>query len=105
MNTVIFIEHDGTRHVAEAEDGESVMQCAQSNLVPGVLGDCGGCCSCGTCQGYVDPQWLQAAGEQSEDERQLLDGADHAQPNSRLTCQIRMSPALDGLVVRLPPRL
>lgn len=103
MNKVIFVEHDGSQHIVEAAIGESLMQCAQNHRVPGVLGDCGGCCSCGTCHGYIDPAWRQAVGEQSEDERLLLDGADHAQLSSRLICQIRMSPALDGLIVRLPP--
>lgn len=105
MIKVIFIEHDGRQHIVEAENGETLMQCALNHRVPSIVGDCGGCCSCGTCHGYIDPQWQPAAGEQNDDERLMLDGADHEQPNSRLTCQIRMSPALDGIIVRLPPPL
>lgn len=99
---VIFIEHDGTEHVVQAETGQGVMQCALAHLVPGVLGDCGGCCSCATCHGYVEDPWLAQTGEASEDERLLLDGSDDVRPNSRLTCQILMRPELDGLVIRLP---
>jgi 2Fe-2S ferredoxin len=103
MSRVIFIEHDGRQHTVEVEDGENLMQCAQSNLIPGVLGDCGGCCTCGTCHAYIDPQWSQAAGEQNDDERLMLEGAEHVLPGSRLICQIRMAPDLDGVIVRIPP--
>lgn len=103
MSKVTFIEHDGTTHLVEAENDQNLMQCAQNHGVPGILGDCGGCCSCGTCHGYIDPPWQARVGEASEDERLMLDGADHVQPGSRLTCQVKMTDALDGLVVRLPP--
>ncbi len=99
---VRFIEHDGTEHLVEAELGQGVMQCAQQHLVPGVLGDCGGSATCGTCHGYVDFHWMPRVGPPGEDERLLLDGSDDARPNSRLTCQIVMTPELDGLIVRLP---
>jgi ferredoxin, 2Fe-2S len=99
---VRFIEDDGTEHVVEAEPGQSLMLCAQQHLVPGVLGDCGGCCTCGTCHGYVDFRWMPRVGPPNQDERLLLDGAEDARPNSRLTCQIEMTPELDGLIVRLP---
>lgn len=78
------------------------MQCAQQHLVPGILGDCGGCCTCGTCHGYIDFHWMPRVGPPNDDERLLLEGSELAQPNSRLICQIVMTQELDGLVIRLP---
>jgi 2Fe-2S ferredoxin len=102
MTKIIYVEFDGTEHPIEAADGTSVMQNALNNSVPGILGDCGGCCSCATCHGYVDPQYLDKIAPKSDLETVLLDGALDTQPNSRLTCQINVEPALEGLVVRLP---
>jgi 2Fe-2S ferredoxin len=102
MTKIRFIEHDGTEHVVEAEVGNSLMQTARDNLVPGIIGDCGGNCSCATCHGYVDAAWLDKLPPQSEEEVIMLDGAMHLEHNSRLTCQIKVTPQLDGLVVRLP---
>lgn len=100
--TIRFVEHDGTEHRVAAEPGQGLMQCAQQAMVPGILGDCGGCCTCGTCHGYIDFHWMPRVGPPNEDERLLLDGGDDVRPNSRLTCQIVVTPELDGLVVRLP---
>ena len=102
MTKIRFIEHDGTEHVVEGEVGNSLMQTARDNLVPGIIGDCGGNCSCATCHGYVDPDWIGKLPPQSEEEAMMLDGAMHLENNSRLTCQIKVKPELDGLVVRLP---
>jgi ferredoxin, 2Fe-2S len=102
MTRITYIEHNGTEHVVEAEEGQSVMQAAVENLVPGIVGDCGGCCSCATCHGYVDPAWADKLPPKSDDEAMMLDGALEVQPESRLTCQIKVHAGLDGLVVRLP---
>ncbi|MBV8063186.1 MAG: 2Fe-2S iron-sulfur cluster binding domain-containing protein [Nevskia sp.] len=102
MTRLVYIEHNGTEHVVEAQDGKSVMQNALDQLVPGIVGDCGGCCTCATCHGYVDPAWAERLPPKSEDENMMLEGALAVQPNSRLTCQIVVAPQLDGLVVRLP---
>lgn len=102
MPKILFIEHNGKEHRVEAEVGTSLMQAANDGMVPGVPGDCGGVCSCATCHGYVDPAWLDKLAPRSEDEEMLLDGALNTEANSRLTCQITMSDALDGIVVRLP---
>ena len=99
---IVFITADGTEHPVQATSGQTLMQCAQENLVPGILGDCGGCCSCATCHGYVDPAWISRVGPATEDERLLLDGGLDVRPNSRLTCQVFVAPELDGLVVHLP---
>jgi 2Fe-2S ferredoxin len=102
MPKILFIEHNGTEHVVEADVGKSVMQVAVDNMVPGIVGDCGGCCTCATCHGYVDPAWEGKLSKPSEDETMMLDGALYVESNSRLTCQIIVKPELDGLVVRLP---
>ena len=102
MFKVVFIEHDGTEHIVEANVGTSVMRAAVDNSVPGIVGDCGGCCSCATCHGYIDPAWLAKVPTPSAEELSMLEGALHVLDNSRLTCQIPMSKELDGLVVRLP---
>ena len=102
MVKVRFIEHDGTEHLAEGAVGDSVMQTARDNLVRGIIGDCGGNCSCATCHGYVDPAWLDKLEPRREDEEMMLDGVMATEGNSRLTCQIKLTPELDGLVVRLP---
>ena len=102
MTKIVFIEHTGTEHVIEAENGKSVMQTAVDNMVPGIVGDCGGCCSCATCHGYVDKTWVAKLPPKNDDESMMLEGALAVQDNSRLTCQISVQSELDGLVVHLP---
>jgi 2Fe-2S ferredoxin len=102
MAKIRFILHDGTEHVVEGEVGNSVMQTARDNLVPGIIGDCGGNCSCATCHGYVDPAWKDKLEPPSENEVIMLDGTMHQEANSRLTCQLKLTQELDGIVVRLP---
>ena len=102
MPKVRIIEYNGTEHVLDATEGTSVMQTAIDNMVPGIIGDCGGNASCATCHGYVDPDWVDRVPAKSEDEEIMLEGMAHTEENSRLTCQLKMTPALDGLVVRLP---
>jgi len=102
MPQVTYIEHNGTAHEIELEEGLSVMRGAVDNGVPGIDADCGGECACATCHVFVEEPWLEKTGEPSEQEASMLSFAATAQPNSRLSCQIIMSPALDGMVVRLP---
>lgn len=102
MPKIHFILHSGAEHTVEARVGNSAMQTAVDNAVPGIIGDCGGNTLCATCHGYVDPGWLDKLEPASEDEAAILDGAMRVEPNSRLTCQIRMSEQLDGIVIRLP---
>jgi ferredoxin, 2Fe-2S len=103
MPKLQFIEHDGTEHVVEGKVGLSVMQTARDHMVPGIIADCGGSCACGTCHGYIDPAWFDKLEPRSETELVMLDGALHVADNSRLTCQVVVTEALDGMVVRLPP--
>lgn len=102
MAKIRFIQHDGIEHVVEGEAGKSVMQTARDNLVPGIIGDCGGNCSCATCHGYIDPAWIEKLPPRSENEIVMLDGVMHQEDNSRLTCQVKLTPELDGIVIRLP---
>ena len=102
MAKITYIEFNGVEHVLDLQPGVSVMQGAVSNSVQGIIGDCGGACSCATCHVYVDPAWLNQVGEKSATEAALLEEVCEGQPNSRLSCQIKVTAELDGLVVRLP---
>ncbi|WP_043769895.1 2Fe-2S iron-sulfur cluster-binding protein [Algiphilus aromaticivorans] len=102
MAKLIFIEHDGTQHDIELEAGKSVMQHAAENMVPGIDADCGGECACGTCHVIVDAAWFDRTGGMSSEERQMLEMTPEGASTSRLACQIKVTDALDGLVLRLP---
>jgi 2Fe-2S ferredoxin len=98
---ITYISHDGTGTV-EAKNGESVMEAAIKNSIPGIDADCGGACACATCHVYVDEAFMDKAGVQEEMEKSMLDLAENAKPNSRLSCQITVSDALNGLRVTTP---
>ena len=102
MPRVLYIEADGTEHTADAPEGWTVMEGAVKNNIPGIDADCGGACACATCHVYVEPEWLERLGPQSDMERSMLDFAEDVRQASRLACQIKITGALDGLVVRLP---
>src|ERR1700749_2848541 len=102
MPQITFITADGTHRTVDARNGDSVMQTAVKNGIPGIDADCGGACACATCHVYVDEAWRAAVGGPSAMEESMLDFAENVEPNSRLSCQIKVSPALDGLVVRMP---
>lgn len=104
MATITYIEFDGREHKIEVASGLSVMRGAVDNQLRGIIAECGGNMSCGTCHVYVDPAWIDKVGDKSETEEILLEGVCDAQPNSRLSCQIEVTDALDNLVVRLPER-
>jgi 2Fe-2S ferredoxin len=102
MPSVTFIEHDGTEYRVQGEVGKSLMQIAVDHGVPGILADCGGSVSCGTCHGYVETNWSERVPPPTEQEISLLDGLVDPHANSRLTCQITATDELDGIVIRLP---
>lgn len=102
MGTVTYIEFNGKEHRVQVSDGQSVMEGAVGNLVPGIVADCGGACACATCHVYVDPDWRDRAGPPNDNEDAMLDVVMERKEGSRLSCQLRMSGDLDGLVVRLP---
>ena len=103
MAKIIFIAHDGSRREVSGVDGETLMEAAIGNRVPGIDADCGGACACATCHVYVDPAFAGALTPISEDESDLLDSSDHRNETSRLSCQIVMSGAVDGLRVTIAP--
>jgi 2Fe-2S ferredoxin len=102
---VVFVQADGVEKVVEdAQAGQSLLTIARANAVDGILGDCGGCCSCATCHVYVDPQWQGAVGGSDEVEASTLEMAeDLVRQGSRLCCQIVLRPELNGLRVNVAP--
>jgi ferredoxin, 2Fe-2S len=102
MPKITYIEHDGTVHTVEAELGATVMETAIKNDVSSIVAECGGNCTCATCLVHVDEQWFAVVGPPSEEENQMLDTAFEVKPTSRLSCQIKVTPELDGLVVHTP---
>ena len=102
MPKLTIIEFNGEAHHLEAEAGKSVMQTAIDALVPGIMADCGGSCSCATCHCYVDEAWVARLPAPESAEREMLECALDPQENSRLSCQLRLTPQNDGLIIRLP---
>ena len=99
---VTYVEQNGKAHTVEVAEGWSLMEGAVKHLIPGIDADCGGACACATCHVYVDPEWLAKLPARQDMEEQMLDFAQDLKPNSRLSCQIKVTVALDGLVVRTP---
>jgi len=103
MPVVTFVQATGERKTVQGLEGESVMQLARRHLVPGIIADCGGELSCATCHVMVAERWLAALPSRSPEEEEMLDcTAEVPTPCSRLACQLRLTPALDGLVVHVP---
>ena len=102
MPKIRYVDHDGKEREVEVAAGLSVMEGAVKNLVPGIDADCGGACACATCHVYVDPGWTEKLPPKNDMEETMLDFAPMVKPNSRLSCQLRMSAALDGIVLRIP---
>lgn len=102
MAKIKYIEHSGTEHEIDVQNGMSVMEGAVKNSIPGIDADCGGACACATCHVYVDEAWMAKVGTAEGMEESMLDFAEDVRPNSRLSCQIEVRDELDGLVVRMP---
>jgi 2Fe-2S ferredoxin len=105
MPTITFESFDNSRRDIEAPSGTTLMAAAVKEGIEGIEAECGGTCSCATCHVYVDERFLGALPPPAPDEVEMLDFvADERKPNSRLSCQIVVGPALDGMVVRLPAK-
>jgi len=102
MPKITYVDHLGVERPIEVKSGLSVMEGAVKNNIPGIDADCGGACACATCHVFVDEAWLGKVGEKSAMEESMLDFAEGVRPNSRLSCQIKVSEALDGLRVTTP---
>jgi len=104
MAKLTFIQKDGTRQEVEGQNGMTVMEAAVKNMVPGIDADCGGACACATCHVYVEPDWVERVGPRNEMEEDMLDFAFDVRENSRLSCQIKITDALDGQTEKVPEK-
>jgi len=97
-----FQESSGAEHVVDAVCGNTLMQEAMANGVPGLNAECGGNLSCATCHCYIDPPFSDLVPQPTDDERAMLDCVLSPEASSRLTCQVRITPEMDGMIVRWP---
>jgi ferredoxin, 2Fe-2S len=104
MAKITYIDASGQSRTVEAQVGSTVMETALRNSVPGIEAECGGACACATCHVYVAPEWTEVTGKASQMEEDMLDFAFEVRPTSRLSCQIKVSGALEGLVVTTPAK-
>lgn len=95
-------DREGGQHELDFQEGDTLMQVLTDEDL-GVRAECGGCCACATCHVYVAPEWLDKLPPQSEEEAAMLDEAFEVEPNSRLSCQVPLTAALDGMAVTIAP--
>lgn len=103
MPKIVVVNRAGEEKTVEADAGLSVMEAIRDNGFDELLALCGGCCSCATCHVYIDPAFADKVAPMSEDENDLLDSSDHRNETSRLSCQVQLTSALDGLRVTIAP--
>ena len=104
MPKITFIDSAGSSRTIDAENGATVMETAIKNDVPGIEAECGGACACATCHVYVDEPWGEKVGAPTPMEEDMLDFGFDVRPNSRLSCQIKVTEDLEGLSVSTPER-
>jgi 2Fe-2S ferredoxin len=104
MPKITYIEHNGTEHTVDVATGLTVMEGAVNNNIPGIDADCGGACACSTCHAYVDPEWVGKLPDREDMEVDMLDFAFEPNERSRLTCQVKVTAEMDGLVLQLPEK-
>ena len=102
MPKITYVEASGVRHTVDAKPGQSVMENAVKNNVPGIIADCGGSCTCATCRVYVDDAWQAVLGPPTEMEQSMIEYCGDPMPGVRLSCQIKVTQELEGLVVHTP---
>ncbi|GAB7549401.1 2Fe-2S iron-sulfur cluster-binding protein [Cupriavidus sp. 8B] len=102
MTKITFEDHTGQCVTVEAKLGSTIMEVAIQNNVAGIVAECGGACACATCHVYVDPGWMDTVGPPGESERDMLEFANGVRENSRLSCQLKVREAFEGLIVRTP---
>ena len=104
MPKITYIEHNGTEHTVDVPVGLTVMEGAVNNNIPGIDADCGGACACSTCHAYVNPDWIGKLPAREDMEEDMLDFAYEPNERSRLTCQLQVTPEIDGLVLQMPEK-
>ena len=104
MAKITYIEHNGTNHTVDVQNGLTVMEGAVQNNIPGIDADCGGSMACATCHVYVKEDWFDKINKKNEGEDDMLDQAYEPNSRSRLSCQIMVSDDLDGLSVYMPEK-
>jgi 2Fe-2S ferredoxin len=102
MPKIVFVQPHGVRREIEAPVGLTLMEVARQNNVSGVIARCGGACACATCHVYIDTAWVSRLEPPEEMEQGMLESAWEPRANSRLSCQVLIAAALDGLVVTVP---
>jgi ferredoxin, 2Fe-2S len=102
MAKITFVQPDGSQQTVTAAAGVTVMEAAKVNRIAGIEAECGGACACATCHIYVQEAWVDKVGKPAAMEEDMLDFAFDVRPESRLSCQIKVTDALDGLVVTVP---
>ena len=102
MARITYIEPDGSERIVDVKAGLSLMEGAINNGVNGIEADCGGVCACATCHIYVDVDWIEAAGPRTDIEEAMLDLANEVRDNSRLSCQVKVTDGMDGLILSIP---
>lgn len=102
MTKLTFITASGAETIIDAVDGQSVMENAIRHNLEGILAECGGACACATCHVYVSKEFWETVGPPNEMEEAMLEFNEHRKPHSRLSCQIEVSPALEGLKLATP---
>ena len=104
MTKITYVEHNGTEHTIDVQNGLTVMEGAVQNDIPGIDADCGGSMACATCHVYVKDDWYDKLDEKSEGEDDMIDQAYEPKKNSRLSCQITVTDKIEGLIVHLPEK-
>ena len=104
MPKITYIDASGQSRTVEAQVGATVMETALRNSIPGIEAECGGACACATCHVYVAEEWTEKTGKASQMEEDMLDFAFEVRPTSRLSCQIKITDAMEGLTVTTPER-
>ena len=104
MAKITYVAHNGTSHTVDVAEGLTVMEGAVQNNIPGIDADCGGGMACATCHVYVKDEWFDKINKKSEGEDDMIDQAYEPKKSSRLSCQIQVSPEIDGLEVHLPEK-
>ncbi|MEP5567223.1 MAG: 2Fe-2S iron-sulfur cluster-binding protein [Halioglobus sp.] len=102
MPKITLVEFNGADHTIDAEVGKSLMLNAIDNGVPGIDADCGGACACGTCHVFLEQRWMETAGDSNPLEDSMLSMRPDREEVSRLSCQIEVTDAMDGMIVRMP---